>query len=93
MCAFEGVKEKKWNINKSADYSHGTHVWGKWPELWVSDGNCELKQAQITPQHTCATGDPGSSIAIKSLSNGNSSLWVELAMVISLSTQICFQRN
>ena len=49
VCAFEGVKEKKWNINKSADYSHGKHVWGKCPELWVFDGNCKPKQAQITP--------------------------------------------
>lgn len=93
VCAFEGVKEKKWNINKSADYSHGKRVWGKCPELWVFDGNCKPKQAQITPQHTCATGDLGSSTAIKSLSNGNNSLRVELTVVISLSTQFCFQRN
>ena len=27
MCAFEGVKGKKWDINKSEDYNHGTQIW------------------------------------------------------------------
>lgn len=94
MCV-KGMKGKRWNINKSAKYSCGTHVLER--EL-----NCgciiEITSQNRLRSHLYISFFVQQVIldypkTTKSLTNSKKSPWVELAMGISLSTQFSSQHS
>lgn len=91
----KGVKGKRWNINKSVKPSHGTYIL----ERGLNYG-CIM---EITSQNRLRSHLYISFLVqqvildypktTKSLTNRKNSPWVELAMGISLSTQIGSQHS